>query len=459
MIKLKRKDTNKVLAVVVSILISVPALAWGTGEIIAIDFEGAGETKTAYASGTVTLSGFDWDLTEALIGTSADDWKEGTRSLRMRGYGTSAITLLDTLWGGLNSISFEYRRYSDDQQVDWRVEYTTDNGASWTQIGEDFTAPAEDEVQTFSETINVSDAVRVRIVRATMEGNANRRLNIDNIVLNVPAILPPPTPETPTALAASAVQATQFVANWEPVSGNIASYELEVATSDQFSRAGETVLIDFEGEGETKGSYDSATVNLSGLDWDLTEALIGTSETDLWGDAERSLRMRGYGASAMTLLEDLPGGLSEISFQYRRYGSDTQVDWKVEYSTDGGFNWTQIGSDFTAPADNDVHTFAESLSISAPARLRILRATEDENAINLRLNIDNIDLVPFTTADEVIEGFDPFETTEISALVDGLDPEASHFYRVRTVGLDGARSDWSNVIRADARAPTVIILH
>ena len=75
------------------------------------------------------------------------------------------------------------------------------------------------------------------------------------------------------------------------------------------------------------------------------------------------------------------------------------------------------------------------------------------------MNIDNILLEPFSTVDEVLDGYDPFGTPETSVLVDGLDPEASHFYRVRTVGLDGVRSDWSNVIRVDAREPTVIILH
>ena len=456
--KSKRKYSKSLLAVVMTLLTYVPVIAWGAGETITIDFEGAGETKTAYASGTVTLSGFDWDLTEALIGTTNDDWKDGERSLRMRGYGASALTLLDTLWGGVDSISFEYRRYSDDQQVDWRVEYTTDNGESWVQVGDDFTAPATNIVQTFSETINVSDAVRVRIARATTEGSANRRLNIDNIVLEVPAILPPPAPHVPVALPATAVQATQFVANWEPVTGNFASFELEVATSDQFRRGGETVVIDFEGDGETKTGYASGTVNLSGLDWNLTEALIGTGETDLWGEAGRSLRMRGYEASAMALEEDLMAGLSQISFGYRRYGTDAQVDWRVEYSLNQGDTWTQIGEDFTAPATNIVQTFSESVSVSQPVRVRIVRATMDGNTQNRRLNIDNIELLPFSTVDEVVEGYDPLITTETSVLVEGLDPEATHFYRVRTVGLDGVRSDWSDVVRVTARRPTLIII-
>ena len=454
------RSLGQALLLAASVCIAIPVATWGEGETITIDFEGEGETKTAYAVGTVTLSGFEWELNEALIGSDEGDlWGESERSLRMRGWEASAMTLLDTLWGGVDTISFEYRRYGSDTQVDWRVEYTTDNGATWVQVGDDFTAPSTNVVQTFSEPVNVSDPVRVRIARATMDGGAvNLRLNIDNIVLEVPAILPPPAPEVPTALPATGVQATQFVANWEAVSENFSSYELEVAISDQFLQAGETVFVDFEGDGETKGSYASATRNISGYDWDLTQALIGSEEGD-WKEGERALRMRGYEDSAFTLLEDLLCGLSQISFSYRRYGTDEQVDWKVEYSVDQGGSWTQIGDDFTAPDSDDVQTFSESLSVTDPVRVRIVRATMDGNETdNKRLNVDNIELLPFSTVDEVVEGYDPLNTTETSVLVEGLDPEATHFYRVRTVGLDDTRSDWSDVIRVGVRAPTVLIL-
>ncbi len=54
-----------------------------------VNFEGTNETKTAYASGgNVTLSGLSWNMTEALIGTLDSDWKNGTRSARLRGRST-----------------------------------------------------------------------------------------------------------------------------------------------------------------------------------------------------------------------------------------------------------------------------------------------------------------------------------------------------------------------------------
>ncbi len=148
-----------------------------------VDFEGTGETKTGYASGTVTLSGLDWDMTEALIGTSASDFKNGARAARMRGYGTSSMTMLADKTDGLGTISFQYRRYSTEAQVDWKVEYSTNGGTDWTQVGNVFTAPASSDVQTFSETVNVSGNVRIRIKRHTGTGTSDNRLNIDDITL------------------------------------------------------------------------------------------------------------------------------------------------------------------------------------------------------------------------------------------------------------------------------------
>ncbi len=63
------------------------------------------------------------------------------------------------------------------------VEYSTNNGTDWTQVGSDFTAPESDDIQNFNESVNVTGNVRIRIKRATEEGSANRRLNIDDIVI------------------------------------------------------------------------------------------------------------------------------------------------------------------------------------------------------------------------------------------------------------------------------------
>ena len=146
-----------------------------------VGFEDA--TKTGYASGSVTLSGLQWNMTEALIGTEVSDYKVDTKSARMRGYGTSSISMIENKSNGLGTLSFQYRRYGTDAQVDWLVEYSLNDGGSWTQVGSTFTPPATNDVQTFSETVNVTGNVRIRIKRATETGTANRRMNIDNVIL------------------------------------------------------------------------------------------------------------------------------------------------------------------------------------------------------------------------------------------------------------------------------------
>ncbi|GAA4081445.1 hypothetical protein GCM10022389_29390 [Flavobacterium cheonanense] len=150
-----------------------------------VNFEGAGETKNAYGSGNVSLSGIQWNMTEALIGTAANDYKNGVRSARIRGHSSSSMTMNSNKSNGLGSISFKYWRYGTDGQATWKVEYSTNNGSTWTQAGSNFTPPANNNEQTFSATsINVTGNVRVRIIHVS-GGNisVDRRFNIDDITL------------------------------------------------------------------------------------------------------------------------------------------------------------------------------------------------------------------------------------------------------------------------------------
>lgn len=150
-----------------------------------VDFEDESETKPNFASGNVNLSGTDWNMTEALIdGTEASDFKIDTKSARLRGYGTSAMTMLEDKENGLGTLSFFYRRYGTDTQADWKVEHSGDQGTTWIQVGDSFTALASDEVQEFNEDVNVPGNVRIRIKRETESGTSVKRLNIDNILLS-----------------------------------------------------------------------------------------------------------------------------------------------------------------------------------------------------------------------------------------------------------------------------------
>ena len=84
---------------------------------------------------------------------------------------------------GLGTLSFQYREYgTDGAQQPWAVEYSTNSGGTWTQIGGDITPTAT--IQTFSQAVNVMGNVRVRIRLTTTPGTSgNRRFNVDDITL------------------------------------------------------------------------------------------------------------------------------------------------------------------------------------------------------------------------------------------------------------------------------------
>lgn len=205
---------------------------------------------------------------------------------------------------------------------------------------------------------------------------------------------------------------------------------------------GADYLVNFEGEGELKPSYASATVNLSGLDWDMTDALITTLAGGLpeFINGQRAARMRGYGTSSIKMLQDKANGIGIVSFYYRRYGTDAQVDWKVEYSTDGGSSWTQVGSAFTAPSSDDVQFFSEAVNVNGNIRIRIKRATEEGTA-NRRLNIDDILVTDFG-------GGNPTVATP------SFSPPAGQFFGPVTVAVSCATPNASIFYTTDGSEPT-----
>lgn len=209
--KLLNLNSNRGAILSIGILFASLLLSNFTKAQYVVDFEA--ETSGGYASETVTLNGIDWDLTESLIGTLANDFKNGLKSLRLRGYGTSSFTMLQDKPNGIGTISFLYSEYGSDSQTSWRVEYSVDAGVTWTQVGTDITATGGNaSPSTFSETINVLGNARIRVVEATGTGASNRRMNIDDITITDYVAVTPTITATPTLLTGF----TQFVGTPSP---------------------------------------------------------------------------------------------------------------------------------------------------------------------------------------------------------------------------------------------------
>jgi hypothetical protein len=146
-----------------------------------LDFESV--TKSTYDTDTIVCNNIKWELTDVLIGNSSYDWKNGNASARLRGYGSSCITMVTDKADGAGTLTFQYCRYGTDSQVAWVAEYSTNGGTDWSQLGSEFTALTDGTVSTFSQSLNLSSGVRIRIRKVTNSGTSNKRLNIDDVVL------------------------------------------------------------------------------------------------------------------------------------------------------------------------------------------------------------------------------------------------------------------------------------
>jgi len=175
----------------------------------------------------------------------------------------------------------------------------------------------------------------------------------------------------------------------------------------------ETYYVDFESL--TKTSYASGTVTLGAYDWNFTGACAGNLDSD-WKVGSVSARLAGTTkassnseTSKIEMLSNKAGGIGNISFQYRQYGTDAQIPWQVQWSSDGN-TWTTIQE---ITGTEQVQTFSYDLN-QDNARIRIIAngfTTSDANG--KRLNVDELILtdnsgtpVPTITVTETtLEGF------------------------------------------------------
>ncbi|WP_046243931.1 hypothetical protein [Hymenobacter terrenus] len=134
-------------------------------------------TKTAYATGNVTLGSGSWTLTDALIGNASTDAKTGAQSARVRNSGSLSMDI--DLTSGAGVVTVDHAKYGSDASGTWGLWASTNSGASYAQVGSTITSSST-TLQTASFTVNLTGTVRLQ-VRKT-DGGTNR-INFDNITV------------------------------------------------------------------------------------------------------------------------------------------------------------------------------------------------------------------------------------------------------------------------------------
>ena len=140
---------------------------------------------------------------------------------------------------------------------------------------------------------------------------------------------------------------------------------------------GDSIMEDWEGC--ATGGYWNKPVQGHAWLWDFTDAGI-------WGDnikhGELCCRFGKTSSSAITMAEDFEGGTSAIAFWAASYGNDDDATLRVDFSTDKGLTWIDLGS-FTV-SRGALQQIILDVPLKDNVRFRIVQTS------GMRVNVDDI---------------------------------------------------------------------
>jgi endonuclease G, mitochondrial len=197
-------------------------------------------SKTAYAAADVTLGTGVWNMSDALIGTSTSDVKNGTASARVRNSGI--IMMKFDLTNGASTVTIKHAMYGSDASTTWQLWYSTNSGSTWTQTGSTITTSST-TLQTASFTVNISGTIRFEIKKTD---GASNRTNIDDITISDYAVnnpVPAATSLSPTSVAAGGSSFTLTVNGSSFISSSVVKWNGTSLTTTYVSATKVTATV------------------------------------------------------------------------------------------------------------------------------------------------------------------------------------------------------------------------
>jgi endonuclease I len=153
----------------------------------------------------------------------------------------------------------------------------------------------------------------------------------------------------------------------------------------------------------SKTSYAEAAVTINGVSWTLAETLIGNLAADR-KTGTHALRFRTSSDTRAEMLDNLPDGVGNVSFDAARYDgsgdrSATAPTFVVEVNVDGV--WHAVGDPVSMDQVDVLTPYSFSVQEPGPSRIRF-RVTGGSGITNApgtsggrRFNLDNLVITPF----------------------------------------------------------------
>jgi endonuclease G, mitochondrial len=140
-------------------------------------------------------------------------------------------------------------------------------------------------------------------------------------------------------------------------------------------------------ESGTKTAYAVADVTLGSGTWNLSEALIGTSTSDLKTGA-KAARVRYSGRISMRF--DRTAGAGTVTVRHGSFGTDASGKWGLFFSQNQGGSWTQAGTSRTT-SGGSLATATFTVNRTGTIRFEIRKLDGGSN----RINIDDLSITDY----------------------------------------------------------------
>ena len=154
-------------------------------------------------------------------------------------------------------------------------------------------------------------------------------------------------------------------------------------TSRQNATAQAATVITEDFETGSKSAYAAADITLSTGSWNLDDALIGSTASDV-KSGTKSVRIRNTGTLSMNFNVSNP---TSVSIKHAVYGSDNSSTWQLWVSNDNGNTYAQTGSTITT-SSSQLTTATFAISATGNLTFQVRKVSGGTN----RINIDDISL-------------------------------------------------------------------
>ncbi len=147
-------------------------------------------------------------------------------------------------------------------------------------------------------------------------------------------------------------------------------------------------------EGGEKASYTGASVSLASGSWFIEDALLGNLSNDKFNGSQ-GVRMdrRNSRLGNIFMQFDKEGGADEVSFYLANYGSSNGNVLQVQYSTNGGSSWTNLGEPINAGAT--LSQVKLPVQVEGNIRFKFVHSVGTD-----RLNLDDVLITDFIVAQD-----------------------------------------------------------